>query len=237
MELLIIPDCHLKPDMFSQAADIMSCQGITRAVCLMDIADDWGKETDLGLYSGAYGAAIAFSKSHPETLWCYGNHDISYLWERYESGYSPLAQHVVTEKLYELRSTLPDPGQLAFVHRVGRVLFSHGGISEEFVRRFIPMRYHDDTDRTLEKINSLGPDEMWQDFSPLWLRPQYNSDRMYRPRKFIQVVGHTPVKSVTKERNIISCDVFSTYRNGEPYGSREFPIIDTETGQYRCVTS
>ena len=44
MKVLVIPDVHLKPKMFYRAAAIMH-QGIAdRAVCLMDIADDWGQE-------------------------------------------------------------------------------------------------------------------------------------------------------------------------------------------------
>lgn len=235
MELIVIPDCHLKPAMFRQASDLIKKHGIPRAVCLMDIADDWDRGTDLGLYCDTYDAAISFSREHPDTLWCYGNHDISYLWSRYESGFSALAQPVVTDKIYELRCSLPDPGQLAFVHCIGDILFSHGGVSDQFVRRFIPARYHDNISRTVSEINCFGPQEMWQDFSPLWLRPQFTHDKMYRPRKLLQVVGHTPVKKITREKNVISCDVFSTYRNGEPYGSGEFLIIDTDTRQYRCL--
>lgn len=34
--------------------------------------------------------------------------------------------------------------------------------------------------------------------------------RMYKPRKLLQVVGHTPVEAITKKSNLISCDIFST---------------------------
>ena len=44
MKVLVIPDVHLKPKMFYRASAIMH-QGIAdRAVCLMDIADDWGQD-------------------------------------------------------------------------------------------------------------------------------------------------------------------------------------------------
>ena len=237
MEMLVIPDCHLKPWMFSRASEIMRQSDISGAVCLMDIADDWGQDTNLGLYEDTYDAAIGFSRDHPETLWCYGNHDISYMWERTESGYSPLAQPVVKEKIYELMAALPHPRQLAFVHRQDSVLFSHGGLADLFVRRFVPLRYYDDPDSVIREINDLGPNELWRDLSPLWLRPQYEPVKMYRSRELLQVVGHTPVKDVNKKKNYISCDVFSTYRNGKPYGSQEFMIIDTVSGRYRCVSS
>ena len=235
MELIVIPDIHLKPWMFEEASEIMEKNGISCAVCLMDIADDWGQDTNLSLYSETYDAAISFSKDYPRTFWCYGNHDISYIWEKSESGYSDLAQPVVKEKIYELMASLPDPRQLAFVHRADNVIFSHGGLADLFVKRFVPLRYYDDPDIVLEVINSLGPYDLWRDMSPLWLRPQFEPVRMYKSRDLLQVVGHTPVKTVNKKKNYISCDVFSTYRNGRPYGSQEFLIIDTVSCKYRCV--
>ena len=43
MKVLIIPDVHLKPFMFKQAAELMERGIAKRAVCLMDIPDDWNK--------------------------------------------------------------------------------------------------------------------------------------------------------------------------------------------------
>ena len=72
MKVLVIPDVHLKPFMFQQAAALMK-QGIAeRAVCLMDIPDDWNKEYDCQLYEETYDEAIRFAEQFPETLWCYG---------------------------------------------------------------------------------------------------------------------------------------------------------------------
>ena len=77
MQILVIPDCHLKPWMFEEAASIMRSKKTDNAVCLMDIPDDFGKD-DPDLYEKTYDAAIAFAKEFPDTLWCYGNHDLSY---------------------------------------------------------------------------------------------------------------------------------------------------------------
>lgn len=54
MKILVIPDVHLKPQMFKQATALMH-QGIAdRAVCLMDIPDDWDKQYNVGLYEETY---------------------------------------------------------------------------------------------------------------------------------------------------------------------------------------
>ena len=54
MNVLVIPDVHLKPWMFE------------RAVCLMDIPDDWNQEYNLELYWDTFDAAVAFAKKYPD---------------------------------------------------------------------------------------------------------------------------------------------------------------------------
>ena len=80
MNVLVIPDVHLKPWMFKKAADAMKRGAAEKAVCLMDIPDDWNHEFDLELYIETFDEAIRFAEDFPETLWCWGNHDLSYVW-------------------------------------------------------------------------------------------------------------------------------------------------------------
>lgn len=232
MRVIVIPDVHLKPWMFQRASELMKDNQIDRAVCLMDIPDDWNQQFNLDLYVRTYDAELDFSAGHQNTLWCYGNHDLCYLWDQRESGYSPTARWTVCEKLRKLRESLPDDRQLAYIHRIDNVLFSHGGLSDGFVKQFVPSKYYNDVDAVIETINGLGSEEIWTDWSPIWLRPQYGEPRLYKPRKMMQVVGHTPVERITKQRSVISCDVFSTYSSGEPIGTQEFLIIDTITGEF-----
>ena len=76
---------------------------------------------------------------------------------------------------------------------------------------------------------------MWEDDSPIWYRPQFYSEEMYREEDMLQVVGHTPVTGIERDGNVISCDLFSTYRSGEPIGTQEYLLIETETWKYRGV--
>ena len=78
MKVLVIPDIHLKPWIFIRAAELMRKGTADRAVCLMDIADDWNLEMNLLLYELSYDTAIAFAREFPDTLWCLGNHDTTY---------------------------------------------------------------------------------------------------------------------------------------------------------------
>ena len=232
MKVLVIPDVHLKPWMFDRAAELMKKGFADQAVCLMDIADDWRQQYNLDLYEQSYDAAISFANEFPETLWCYGNHDICYEWNQRETGYSPIAARLICEKLRKLREALPDEKQLAFIHRIRNVLFLHGGLRDEYVRQYVPSKFYNDTDAVIRTINGFGYTELWHDLSPLWLRPQYNTYRMYKEDTLLQIVGHTPLKAIRKNGSVISCDVFSTDSAGKPIGSQEYLILDTGTWQY-----
>ena len=198
MKVLVIPDVHLKPWMFERAAELLKEGNADRAVCLMDIPDDWRQEFNLDLYIQTFDAAIQFAKNFPETLWCYGNHDICYPWNQRETGYSKIAPWTVCEKLRKLQEALLEEKQLAFLHRIDHVLFCHGGLTDDFVRQYVPAKYYNDIDAVIEMINSFGTGELWQGArrpvdvgfaptgaerraSPLWYRPQYYGGKMYKP--------------------------------------------------------
>lgn len=78
MKILTIPDIHLKPWIFDREDDILRSDRAERAVCLMDIPDDWNMEFQTELYKETFDHAIAFAEAYLDTLWCYGNHDVSY---------------------------------------------------------------------------------------------------------------------------------------------------------------
>ena len=225
MRALVIPDVHLKPYMFAEAAERMRRGVADCAVCLMDIPDDWGREYDLELYVQTFDAAIFFAKEFPDTLWCYGNHDLCYLWNERESGYSRAAAYTVRNKLEELKDALPSENQIRYIHRIDDVLFCHGGILQAFVEENVENT--GSVDETLAEINAMGPEQLWCSASPIWYRPQDSREPMYGEGSLLQVVGHTPVEKIYRSGNVISCDVFSTYRDGCPIGTQEYPVIDT----------
>lgn len=240
MKILVIPDIHLKPWMFDRAAQILNSGAAERAVCLMDIPDDWEEQNNIALYIRTFESAGLFLRNFPETLWCWGNHDLSYPWLRYESGYSLVAARVVRDEIEEFCSKLPDRKKLAYIHRIDDVLFMHGGLTERFVRKITRnVRYNkshgDYIDAVIDAINNLDSDLIWQEDSPLWYRPQVHGGRMFLQEQILQVVGHTPVTGIRRDGSVISCDVFSNDSKGRPFGSREFLLLDTETWDYRGI--
>lgn len=134
MRVLVIPDIHLKPWIFDRTEKILRDGKADRAVCLMDMPDDWNMEFQIERYKETFDRAIAFAEDYPDTLWCYGNHDVSYSWGRLETGYSPYAERTVMSKLEELENRLKSPVQINIMHRIDNVLFSHGGLTADFLR-------------------------------------------------------------------------------------------------------
>ena len=235
MKVLVIPDIHLKPYIFMRAKELLREGVADTAVCLMDIPDDWGKQFMIEEYVKTYDEAISFAKEYPDSLWCYGNHDLCYLWDERETGYSAIAKYTVCKKLLELHAVLDKDNPVSYVKMVDNVMFCHGGVSRYFVEKYVPASKYDDVSFVVEQINSLGHYEMWCDDSPIWYRPQYYKGKMYKPGKILQVVGHTPVERVEKTGNVISCDVFSTYQDGRPIGTQEYVVLDTVTWEFVTI--
>ena len=234
MKILVIPDVHLKPWIFDRAHELLEKDIADNAVFLGDIPDDFHQQENIKLYEETFDAAIRFSKNHPSAYWCYGNHDVCYLWDYRESGYSRIASDTVIMKLKELYRTIYHQSHIGYVHVIDTVLFCHGGLTESFVKFNTSSKIYNKPQELAHKINNLEHTAriMWQDYSPIWYRPQYFSSRLYKPRKLLQVVGHTPVSKITRENNVLSCDTFSTRLDGTPYGNQEFCLIDTETWNF-----
>ena len=79
-------------------------------------------------------------------------------------------------KLEELENSLQDPSQINIMHRIDKVLFSHGGLTTEFVKWLNEDLLDADIDEVIATVNDASHDYLWNDESPLWLRPQ-NKDR------------------------------------------------------------
>lgn len=226
--VLVISDVHLKPWIFDEA-DKVDKSSYEDIVVLGDLVDDWGKGNDLGAYEETLNRAAEFGKEHGESLWCYGNHDVSYLWDAMESGYSIQARLTAVDGITKLERILED--RYKFVHRIDNVLFSHAGVTETFVLH--SCGYHvKEIDDILAKINRMGKQELWRDSSPIWARPQADFYRMFRDDLFYQVVGHTPVEEPLDACGVLTLDLFSTYSNGNPYGNQKLYIVDTMTRKF-----
>ncbi|MBO6241912.1 MAG: metallophosphoesterase [Butyrivibrio sp.] len=221
--VLVIPDVHLKPWIFDKAEKVDKSSFDT-IVILGDLVDDWGKGNDLDAYKETLDRAVEFGGDHENSLWCYGNHDVSYLWDAMESGFSIQARETVIEGITKLEQVVED--RYKFVHRIDDTLFSHAGLTESFVLH--ACGYHiKDVESILANVNRMGKNQLWRNSSPIWARPQSDFYRMFRDDIFYQVVGHTPVEEPLDFGGVLSLDLFSTYSDGSAYGNQKLYIVDT----------
>ena len=246
-KVFVIPDVHLKAWMFEKADEMITLGEYDRIILLGDLVDDWWQEHNLDLYSQTIEATISFLSAHPNSWLCYGNHDMSYVWQALESGYSPYARDLVVDGLRRIEMILPE-GHAAYIHRMDRVLFSHAGLMERFVLKHFGGGERVDIDLMLDRINHMGQESMWDpSCSPIWARPQLSTVRLY-PMDLAQVVGHTPVEKPFLEKHsleeamlkmhgemdsehkgqLLTLDTFSTDSIGRPLGDQRFVWIDTE---------
>jgi len=232
----VIPDVHLRGWMFEEADRLMQENDIEQAVCLGDLVDDWGMQQNREAYEAVFEKAFAFDEKHPDTLWCYGNHDISYTWRRIESGYSAYQEDFVRDKLSEMRKAMGE--RLNFAHVIGKCLFTHAGVTWDFLDA---LRYRGFKVRGIRSIvdvrdmvNQCSELELWKDESPIWTRPSYDKAcRVFSEYGVLQVTGHTPIGRIymREEDRIMFCDNFSTCSNGQIIGRQEFPVV-TSGGMY-----
>lgn len=231
MQVLVIPDVHLKFKMFDRADAILASGQAERAVVLGDLVDDWHCEMRDDMYKVLFDRAKKFHREHPDTLWCWGNHDLAYFHCHPCSGTSVI--HMGTIRAYQRRWIKAVGGQghglqLANVHRIGNVLFSHAGVSADWVERHANF---DTAEEVLKAINEADINALWEKDSPVWYRPQIDGANMWGP--FYHVVGHTPLYRIKDDFDVISCDVFSSDPEGECTGERKFIIVDTDSGNWR----
>lgn len=237
MKILAVPDIHLKTEILDKAEQILSEGKADKCVFLGDYNDEWGCEEDTEKYISVYERITAFDEKHPDTLWCYGNHETCYMWERLQSGFSHKNIELIRHNLLALKCRMGD--RLNFIHKIDRVLFSHAGITEQFVMKNVNIRRPDD--EIIQILNDIGNSEAgkfayWNDISPIWYRPDINY-AVFKPNKYLQVTGHTPVKNIHKEqRALLMCDTFSLYSDYRPIGDKSMAVIDTTTKEIEiCI--
>ena len=130
--------------------------------------------------------------------------------------------------------------RLAFAHVIGKCLFTHAGVTWEFLDE---LRYSGFNIRGIACIedvksivNECGEGELWKDCSPIWARPTHEGNyRVFSEYDVFQVTGHTPIKDnyMNGAGNMLFCDCFSTYQDGAPIGPEQFPVVTTH-GKWIC---
>lgn len=88
-----------------------------------------------------------------------------------------------------------------------------------------------DIDEVVVAVNEASQAYLWNDASPLWLRPQNRDVNIFRNDIYTQVVGYTLVE----KDGIISTDMFSTYRDGTQIGESAMIVIGSKIDEYELI--
>lgn len=220
-KVLVIPDIHLKPYIFDIADKIINNNEIDQIVFLGDLIDEFHQSNNINLYKETIDKAIEFKHQHINTLYCWGNHEIAYLSNWNCSGNSIVHNFEIKHmlNLYE-REVNPK-----FVYYIDNYLFSHAGISNRFANL---LDNNSNINDLIEFINKLNFNDAGVYDSPIWLRPNKFKNTYYN--KYIQIIGHTPVKSPSFINNTWILDTFSLDPNTmKSYGDKSIIVIDTKT--------
>lgn len=223
-KILVIPDTHLKPKMFDLADKIMAEHPVDYAVQLGDNVDDFYCYDDH--YQAHYARMSKFHHDHPDTVWLWGNHEVSYILDRPVTGNI----HAGKEYAYLYRENFNPK----IAHLDGKVIFSHAGIFQEFINQN-HLTQPQTASELIQKINQLDLSTFLHDDSPLWARPQFR--QLTFPgvlSGYLQVVGHTPTKTISELNGIISTDAFST-NWGKQIGLEQMIIINTAEPSFEII--
>lgn len=214
-KVLVIPDVHLKPWIFDRAEAIMQENKLDLAVFIGDLVDDWKCEAKLDLYRETIERAEVFKAMRPNSLFCYGNHEVAYMVNSSCSGNSELFRSAITYMLNQYERIV----EPKLVHIVDNVVFSHAGVESHYDIHKLEQSHN-----LLELYHSMD--------SPLWSRP----DPWVTYKDIPQVIGHTPMKNIVHKDNLWFVDTFSTCSDLTPYGDQTFLVIDTIDLSYYIVS-
>lgn len=249
---LFVGDIHGKADRITPAIDHLTQRyDIGRIVLLGDMLDDWNitakEQTDT--FKKLCDWISHTRAEHIETTVLLGNHDLTY-WTAENSpqartlrticpGYTRRAHHTIHPLL---RSLNP---RVAYGLRLsdGRsALATHAGVTRRWWES-MGLGQPGDAEQAADMLDRLfrqrvlpfgtmvgtarggwdkttPPSPLWADLTELAADP-------LRVDGMIQIVGHTPVPSVTRNRGgrLWFCDTFSTMSDGTPLGDGSMLLL------------
>lgn len=215
MKVLAVGDIHTKLWIIDAVKKI--ADNYDRVVFVGDYADDWDSEPLDTIRT--WEALYSLKQSDPEKYhFVVGNHDYIYVHKTptISSGYSAGTQFMLNlpenRHLKNWIETIP----LAF--EIDDVIYSHAGFTQTWYKKA-----EWNKDMTAYEVSGL-----WQDDSPLWVRPDTDNEDLYIPRR--QVFGHTPSETCWEVQPHNWCiDTFSTYPDGTPVG--DGTVLEIEWGR------
>jgi hypothetical protein len=201
-KVLAIGDLHTKIWVIEKVAKAI--QNYDKVIFCGDYADDFkaGPQDTINTWKKLKDLQ---TKHRSKVELVIGNHDYIYVVNTpsLQTGYNPLTHVLIdapeNKNLKEWLTGLP------VIIEIDGVTYSHAGIANSWSGE--------------QDVTGL-----WNDTSPIWVRPGGDTSYKYTP----QVFGHTPVDTCHEIKNKLWCiDTFSTMPDGTPIGDGSvLQIID-----------
>lgn len=247
MRILFVGDLHCKTGLILPRIDLtLESEQVDRVTFLGDLANDWN--TNATDETSAMCDLHAWVRAHRtdglDVDVLLGNHDIAY-WQLPRGYRNPPAadwcpgfKRRSYKDVHTFLHALDPKFAILYDTCDGPLLASHAGVTFGWIASHPEiedgdldgyMRGH--TTRTVGEIGparggNTTPSPLWADMSELLADPYPG---------LLQVVGHTPVPTVTIDGGLMFCDTFSTMSDGTPIGDRTMLLYDTMTGVSRIV--
>ena len=247
---LFCGDPHAKPRLLTAVTRTADRERADRIVILGDLCDDWNVSARINrMWADTLAAWAEDERARREIVLLAGNHDIPYL----------MPEGV---DLGRMRTLVGLPGHTAGARRHirgilqrldlrlawtdGLLLATHAGVTATWARA----AWEDGADaRTIaDDLNArlasparlralycavgsarggdATPGPLWADRRELARDP---------PDGPIQIVGHTPVPTVTREHDTWLCDTWSTLPDGTPIGDGTMLAYDDRNGTFDVI--
>ncbi|PKE06633.1 phosphoesterase [Macrococcoides caseolyticum] len=221
MNTILIGDIHLKSRLILPLVDeIIERYNIQRVIFLGDYTDFPGQQKNVKLYARDLINLSEWKynklKKNIEVINLIGNHDIYYYLG------SPASFSLKDEEAFWSIGEFLEELNLQVAYQLDEYIVSHAGYNQFFN----PEQWHFEP-LTLEKsdgleklANSIGPlrggsspggSPVWADYQELINHPNLNITK--------QIVGHTPVRNIDINQNIISIDTFAVDNQLILYGN------------------
>lgn len=236
---LFVGDLHCKYHILERVIELG--EKYDKVIFLGDYVDDWFAVPEASY--NLLNRLIEYKKSNPKkVVLCLGNHCLSEWFGRpfVCSGYNPLTSNLV-KPLFEQNENLFD---IVYANESNDYICSHAGFTNSYLRdtlkknfrspkqlsEYINRAFHnrfnyesshqEEYERVFYSLADAGIGRGGaNEPSPLWAD---KSELIHDWWPHIQIVGHSPVKTITfynrDDKEIYFCDTFSTYRDGSYIG-------------------
>lgn len=261
--ILFVGDIHDKAGKICPAVEHhIAAHDVDTVVLLGDLLNDWNMSAkgEVNEFTVLHGHVLDWRRRGVNVRPLVGNHDVIYLFPP-RSGERPTdcAQSAPATGRPRTRPSAPMllelRPQLAYGTPLtdGQSLCTHAGITNDWlewcdgvldtrpkdttaadIADWLNQLFRNHPMTFMERVGTARGGGYRHDVSPLWA-DKTETEREPRPHDITQIVGHTPVETVTREHGIWFCDTMSDDNHYNHLGDGSMLLYDKQTGGFTTL--